>query len=83
MFAPMHSRPRDSYGVGFSWARINEQGPMGPASNPTELMLQAYGQIHLVSNLYLSPSITVLPRVGLKDATAPSTSVLLQLVALF
>ena len=83
MFAPMRSRPKDSYGVGLSWARINEQGPLGAISNPTELMLQLYGQIHLVSNLYLTPSITVLPRVGASNATAPSTSALLQLVALF
>ena len=83
MFAPMRSRPRDSYGVGLSWARINEQGPLGAISNPTELMLQLYGQVHLVSNLYLTPSITVLPRVGANNATAPSTSALLQLVALF
>lgn len=83
MFAPMRSRPKDSYGVGLSWARINEQGPLGAISNPTELMLQLYGQVHLVSNLYLTPSITVLPRVGASNATAPSTSALLQLVALF
>jgi porin len=83
MFAPMRSRPKDSYGVGLSWARINDQGPLGSDSNPTELMLQVYGQVHLVSNLYLTPSITVLPRVGASNATAPSTSALLQLVALF
>jgi len=83
MFAPMRSRPRDSYGIGLAWARINERGQFGMAANPAELMLQVYGQIHLVSNLYLTPSFTVLPHVGLKDATAPSTSALLQLVALF
>lgn len=83
LFAPMRSRPLDSYGLGLSWARINEQGPLAPFSNTSELMLQAYGQFHLVSNLYLTPSITVLPYVGLKDASGPSTSALLQLVALF
>jgi porin len=83
MFAPLRSRRLDSYGIGLSWARINEQGPLGGFSNPTELMVQVYGQIHLVSNLYLTPSITVLPIAGRKDATAPSTSALLQLVALF
>ena len=83
MFAPMRSRPLDSYGLGLSWARINDQGPLAASSNASELMLQVYGQFHLVSNLYLTPSITVLPYVGLKDASAPSTSALLQLVALF
>jgi porin len=83
LFAPMRSRQRDSYGVGFSWAQINQQGPLALSSNPTELMVQAYGQIHLVSNLYLTPSITILPIPGDKNAMAPSTSVLVQLSALF
>lgn len=83
MFAPMPSRPLDSYGLGLSWARINNQGPLAAISNASELMLQVYGQFHLISNLYLTPSITVLPYVGIKDASAPSTSALLQLVALF
>jgi porin len=83
VFAPMRSRPLDSYGFGLSWARINDQGPLAGISNASELMLQVYGQFHLVSNLYLTPSLTVLPYVGLKDASAPSTSALLQLVALF
>ena len=83
LFAPMRSRPRDSYGVGLAWARINQHGPLAPAANPTELMLQVYGQVHLAHNLYLTPSITVLPRVGVRDALAPSTTALLNLVALF
>ena len=83
VFAPMKSRPLDSYGVGVSWAKINEQGPLGAIANPSELMLQLYGQIHLVSTLYLTPSVTVLPIAGEKGAATPSTSALLQLVALF
>jgi porin len=83
MFAPMRSRPLDSYGIGLSWARVNQQGPYAGFSNPSELMIQVYGQIHLISNLYLTPAITVLPIAGRQDATTPSTSAQLQLVALF
>ena len=83
MFAPMRSRPLDSYGIGLSWARINQEGPYAGFSNPSELMIQVYGQIHLISNLYLTPAITVLPITGRQDATTPSTSAQLQLVALF
>ena len=83
MYAPMRSRPLDSYGIGFSWARVNEQGPYADISNPTELMIQIYGQIHLISNLYLTPAITVLPISGRLGAQTPSTSAQLQLVALF
>jgi porin len=83
VFAPMKSRPLDSYGIGLSWAQINDQGALGVMANPDELMVQVYGQIHLVSNLYLTPSVTVLPVPGVRGAQAPSTSALLQLVALF
>ena len=83
MFAPMRSRPLDSYGLGLSWAKINEQGALASRANEYELMLQVYGQFHLVSNLYLTPSITMLPKVGSQSAIAPSTNALVQLVALF
>ena len=83
MFAPMASRPRDSYGVGISWAQMNNQSFLAAAFNPSELMLQAYGQIHAWGNIYLQPAITVLPTVGLKSATNNSTSIMLQAVILF
>jgi porin len=83
LFAPIRSRPLDSYGIGLSWAKINEHGAYSGFSNPSELMIQIYGQIHLISNLYLTPAFTVLPIAGRQDATTPSTSAQLQLVAFF
>ena len=49
----------------------------------SELMLQAYGQLHLRGSVYITPSITVLPSPGLRSASAPSTAAMLQLSALF
>jgi len=83
MFAPMTSRPRDSYGLGFSWAKMNNQSFLAETFNPSEFMLQAYGQIHAWGNIYLQPAITFLPTVGLKSATGNSTSVMLQALVLF
>lgn len=56
---------------------------LGPDVNPAELMLRVYGQVHLVDTLCLTPSFTVLPRVGVREVSAPSTNALLKLVALF
>ena len=83
MYAPVKSRPLDSYGLGLSWARVNNQAFLADEFNASELMVQAYAQLHLVGNLYLTPSITMLPLVGNKEAVAPSTSALMQLIFLF
>jgi len=83
MYAPAKSRPLDSYGLGLSWARVNNQAFLADEFNASELMVQAYAQLHLVGNLYLTPSITMLPLVGNKEAVAPSTSALMQLIFLF
>jgi porin len=83
IFAPMKSRPLDSFGLGVSWAKINNQAFLYDQLNDSELMVQAYAQLHLAGNIYLTPSITVLPLVGKKEAAAPSTSALMQLVFLF
>ena len=47
MFAPMPSRLLDSYGVGLAWGRVNNHGFRRELFHDSELMLQAYGQLHL------------------------------------
>lgn len=83
IFAPMKSRPLDSYGLGVSWAKINNQAFLYDQLNDSELMVQGYAQLHLIGNVYLTPSITVLPFVGEKKAVGSSTSALMQVVFLF
>ena len=83
VLAPFASRPKDSYGFGLSWARLNDRTEAGYGFNSSELMLQAYAQFHLVENLFLQPVITTLPIVGITGGSAPSVSVTLQLTALF
>lgn len=82
-FAPMAQRPRDSFGLGLSWARVNDTGFLGEVFRPSELMLQMYGQFHLGGATYVVPAVTALPRPGLAAASGTSTSVLLQLITLF
>ncbi|MFM7674157.1 MAG: carbohydrate porin [Synechococcus sp.] len=82
-FAPMASRPQDSFGLGVSWARVNDRSFLGEVFRPAELMLQAYGQFHLGGATFLQPALTVLPQPGLASAARSSTNVLLQLITLF
>ena len=55
----MKSRPLDSFGLGASWEKINNQAFLYDQLNDSELMVQAYAQLHLAGNVYLTPSITV------------------------
>lgn len=82
-FAPIAARPRDSFGLGLSWARLNDTGFLGNVFRPSELMLQVYGQFHLGGSTYVLPALTSLPRPGLTAAAGSSTSVLLQMITLF
>ncbi|MEB3184498.1 MAG: carbohydrate porin [Cyanobacteriota bacterium] len=82
LWAPFASRPKDSYGLGLSWAAPNSD-PASFGFNGSELILQAYAQVHLVGGLFLQPTVSLLPRVGLPEASAPSLSGTLQLTALF
>ena len=83
MFSPLRNRPLDSYGVGLSWARMNDRSFLANAVNPSELMIQVYGQIHLLGDTYITPAITYLPVVGSRSANNRSTSMMLQLTTLF
>ena len=83
VWSPFASRPRDSYGLGVSWARLNDRTDAGFGFNSSELMIQAYGQFHMIGNIFLQPTLTTLPLVGLGNATAASTSATIQLTALF
>ncbi len=81
VWGPFASRPRDSYGIGVSWAQPNDRPAAGYGFNASELLIQAYAQFQLVGNLFLEPVITTLPVVGF--GKAPSVSATLQLTAVF
>ena len=77
--APFGDRPLDSYGFGFSWARLNANPLAGYGFNSYETMIQLYAQYHLVGNLFIQPVLTVLPTPGSGGAGAPSVSGTVQL----
>ena len=79
----VHGQGTDAlHRVGLSAVASQVQG-METMPHQVALHAQVLGQIHLAGNLYLTPSITVLPLVGVREASAPSTTALLNLVALF
>ncbi|MCT0252516.1 MULTISPECIES: carbohydrate porin [unclassified Synechocystis] len=77
--APFGDRPLDSYGFGFSWARLNANPLAGYGFNSYETMVQFYAQYHLVGNLFIQPVLTVLPTPGSVGASGPSVSGTVQL----
>ncbi len=81
VWGPFAARARDSYGIGVSWAQLNDRPAAGYGFNASELMIQAYAQFPLIGNLFLEPVITTLPVVGF--GKAPSISATLQLTAVF
>ncbi len=81
VWGPFESRPRDSYGMGLSWARLNDRPGAGYGFNAAELLIQAYAQIQFVGNLFFEPVLTILPVVGF--GTAASVSTTLQLTAVY
>jgi porin len=83
MWAPFANRPKDSYGLGLSWAAPNSDPVAAFGFNGSELILQAYAQLHVVGGIFLQPTLSLLPRVGLPDASPPSVSGTLQLTTLF
>jgi porin len=80
---PMARRPKDSIGIGLSWAQINTKRFLDQTFNPSELMVQLYTQIHLGGTLFLQPTLTASPLVGDRAAAPGSLTGLLQLTALF
>lgn len=59
-FGLVPERPRDSVGVGMSWAWLNPNR----YSRSSELMFQGYYQAHLVGGLFFSPAVTYIPTPG-------------------
>ncbi|MCX5929642.1 MAG: carbohydrate porin [Synechococcus sp. LacPavin_0920_WC12_MAG_50_7] len=83
VFAPFIQRPKDSYGLGFSWAKLNNRSTLNEVWNPQELLLQGYAQVHLFGSSFITPALSYLPLSGLKSANSPSFSAIVQLVFQF
>ena len=73
------TRPRDSFGVGMAFSKINKR--LG--TRPDELMFQGYYQTHLFFNTYLQPVVSYIPTPA-GGVQLPQTWVAtLQMISLF
>jgi porin len=78
-FSLINGRPRDSVGIGVSWSRLNPN----LFQRPSELMIQAYYQAHMVAAIFLQPTVTFIPEPGAGAHLPPTLTTTLRLTALF
>jgi porin len=83
LVAPISGRPNDSFGVGASWANLNDSTAADWGFNPKELMFQLTGKFQVWGNIYAQPVVSWLPEVGFSQAKANSTVFTLQLSTSF
>jgi len=81
--APFWGRPKDSFGLGLSWADLNDDEGAAWGFNPSELMVQLTARLHLWRNVYAQPVLSWLPTVGFQEAKANATTFTLQLSTSF
>lgn len=81
--APFMGRPKDSFGMGMSWADLNDGEKAEWGFNSSELMVQLTARIHLWQNVYAQPVLSWLPTVGFEEAKAKATTFTLQLSTSF
>lgn len=83
VIGPFDGRHKDSYGLGISWANLNDSTEAAWGFNKNELMLQLTGRLHVWRNIYAQPVISWLPKVGFEQAKENSTTFTLQLSTSF
>lgn len=78
-FALVPKRPNDSFGMGFSWARLNPH----TFSRYSELMLQLYYQAQVYSSIYFQPVLSYIPNPGAHPTKSNVCALTARLITLF
>jgi porin len=78
-FGLVPGRPKDSMGGGVAASWLNQS--LGFRSS--EVILQAYYQMHVFGDIYLQPNITHVPNPGAKPGLSPATAATMMLTVLF
>ena len=73
------TRPKDSFGCGLAWSKLNKQ----MSTRTSELMLQGYYQAHLFHSTYLEPVITYIPTPGASSSIPQTWVATIQVINLF
>jgi porin len=78
-FGMIPGRPLDSFGAGLAWTWLNRNLGL----RPSEMLLQAYDQLHVIGDIFLQPTLTIAPTPGEKSAREPALAATVQTVVLF
>ena len=78
-FGLVGGRDHDSMGMGVSLSRMNQHLFV----RPTELLLQAYYQFHVVSAIFLQPTVTFIPEPAASPNVPSTLTTTLRLTVLF
>ena len=73
------TRPLDSFGFGMAWSKLNQK----LFTRSSELMFQAYYQIHVAHNTYLEPVLSYIPTPGGGVNLPQTVTGTLQMITLF
>ena len=73
------TRPKDSFGFGAAWSKLNEK----LFTRESELMFQVYYQANLIHNTYLEPVISYIPTPGGGNHIPQTVIATLQMITLF
>jgi porin len=74
-------RPADSLGGGLAWSWLNR--PPGSDRRSNEAMLALYYQLHVISGIFLQPTLTYIPNPGATNDVPGATALTLQTTVLF
>lgn len=78
-FALIPKRPNDSFGFGLAWSRLNPHR----FSRYSELMLQAYYQLQILSSIYFESALSYIPNPGAHPDKSNVTALTNRMTILF
>jgi len=74
-------RSADSVGAGLAWSWLNR--PPGTGTRSNEAMLALYYQLHVISGIFLQPTLTYVPNPGKATSVPGALAMTIQATALF
>jgi len=74
-------RPADSVGAGLAWSWLNR--PPGSGTRSNETMLAFYYQLHVISGIFLQPTLTYIPNPGAATNLSGAAALTIQATVLF
>lgn len=78
-FSLIPDRPKDSFGAGVAWAKLNQR----IYERRHEAIIQGYYQFHLFSDVFFLSALSYIPKPGLSPHLSPAWAATARIIALF